>query len=226
MTDVRTENEVKLYADSGPFVFSDDPGPALQRLRSVIAKEGFRCGGASVRKHTDTYYADPGDTFADRGIVLRFRDEGMTGYVTVKIPSIRNGMGLSRREVETRVINSPGFDRMKALEDHARNYLGTEDIDPVPRLIAEITRCEFTAESDVRRYTADFDSVVYVDPRTGARSAPVCELEFESLDEAIADDRMMKRLVYRLTEDYLFDEERMSKYVRGREWIRSLGHDR
>ncbi len=222
MTDVRTENEIKLYADSGPFVFSDDPGPALQRLRSVIAKEGFSCGDASMKKHTDTYYSDRGDTFEGRGIVLRFRDEGVTGYVTVKIPSIRSGMGLSRREVETRVINLPGFDRMRALEDHARNYLGTEDIDPVPRLIAEITRCEFAIGSDVRKYTADFDSVVYVDPVSGARSAPVCELEFESLDEAIEDDRMMKRLVYRLTEDYLFDEERMSKYVRGREWIESM----
>ncbi len=222
MTDVRTENEIKLYADSGPFVFSDDPGPAMQRLRSVISREGFSCGDASVKKHTDTYYTDPGDTFADRGIVLRFRDEGITGYVTVKMPSIRSGMGLSRREVETRVVNVPGFDKMKALEDHARNYLGTDTIDPMPKLAAEITRCEFVISSDVRKYTADYDSVVYVDPRTGARSAPVCELEFESLDEAIEDDRMMKRLVYRLTEDYLFDEERMSKYVRGREWIESM----
>lgn len=223
MTDVRTENEIKLYADSGPFVFEDDPAPAVARLRSVIEKEGLKCGEPAVRKHTDSYYTDVGDTFTKRGIVLRFRDMGIEGLVTVKVPSIRSGMGVSRREIETRVLNAPGFDRMKALEDHAKNYLGAEKVGPVPKVIDEVIRCEFRVESDVRKYTADFDRVVYVDPRTGARSMPSCELEFESLDEAIADDIMIKRLVFRLTEDYLFEEERTSKYERGLAWMESIG---
>ena len=146
------------------------------------------------------------------------------GAVILKLPGVTNGMGLSRRQVKTEVLNIPGMDRIKALQDHADRYLGHYDIDPIPKVRVDVSRIRCPVRSEAMGYTMDFDRVVFRDPATGKRSVPVYELEFESMDRPIGDDRQMMRLVSTLVDDYLFSEEKVSKYVRGRAWVRSLAH--
>lgn len=222
MTDVRVENEVKLYSDGGPFSFDGDPSGAVSRLRALAAKAGVECGEHTFSRHVDDYYTDRDGTFERDGMILRFRDAGDRGYVTVKRPSVVDGMGLSRKEIETEVFLVPGFDRFAAVLDHSRRYLGTDRILPDPVVRDYIDRVEMPLRTEARRYTLDYDRIVYEDPSTGTRSVPVYELEIESLDDPIKDDVAMRRLISALTDDCFFREERVSKYRRGMAFVRSL----
>ena len=224
MTDIRTENEIKLYSDGGIFAFSEDPADAMRMIGAVLSKTGFRCGEREDILYIDDYYTDVGDTFDSKHVSLRYRDSGMMGAVILKLPGVTNGMGLSRRQVKTEVLNIPGMDRIKALQDHADRYLGHYDIDPIPKVRVDVSRIRCPVRSEAMGYTMDFDRVVFRDPASGKRSVPVYELEFESMDRPIGDDRQMMRLVSTLVDDYLFSEEKVSKYVRGRAWVRSLAH--
>lgn len=224
MTDIRTENEIKLYSDGGVFASSADFRDAMGIVETVLSKVGIRYGDIESIHYVDDYYIDVDDTFDSKQVSLRYRDLGLMGAVILKMPGVSNGMGLSRRQVKTEVLNMPGLDRMKALQDHADRYLGHYEIDSVPKVRADVQRLRRPVRSDTMGYTMDFDKVVYRDPVTGKRSVPVYELEFESMDMPIRDDRQMMRLISLLTDDYLFSEEKISKYVRGRAWVRSLAH--
>ena len=35
MTDIRTENEIKLYSDGGIFAFSEDPADAMRMIGEI-----------------------------------------------------------------------------------------------------------------------------------------------------------------------------------------------
>lgn len=224
MTGIRTENEIKLYSDGGIFSYSSDPADALRTVSSVLAKSGVRCGEWEHIRYTDDYYTDTEDTFDSKHVSLRYRDSGMMGAVILKLPGVTTGMGLSRREVRTEVLNIPGMDRMKALQDHADRYLGHYTVDPVPKVRAEVSRSRCPIRSETMGYTVNFDRVVYSDPVSGKRSVPVYELEFESAGGPIRDDRQMMKLVSVFADSYLFTEEKVSKYVRGRAWVKSLGN--
>lgn len=223
MTDIRVENEIKLYAENGPFeydgIMSERP---MALLQSALTSAGIEYGDYKVRKFTDEYFTDTGDTFDAQGIILRFRDEGPSGKVTIKKPYVRNGLGLSRREIETEIFKNSQFDKYSAVKDHAQHYLARTDIAPVPKVIDNVIRCECYITSDIRRYKMSFDRVVYTDPASGKKTVPSYEIEIESLDQAIKDDPNMIRLIDIISDRYLFEEVRVSKYARGRAWIKSL----
>lgn len=220
MTEARTENEIKLTGSGGPLAFDpQDPQSAERRAVAEldvlkIAHEPFK-----VRRFVDEYYTDPGDTFDEQKIFLRYRDEGATGYVTIKKPSVHNGLGLSRREIETEVHPGYGFDKFATLQDQAQHYLARTDLAKVPKLKVDTVRCEARIQTAVRRYTFDLDRYVYVDPATGRAGEPHYEVEIESLDTAIEGDSQILRLADILSEKYLFAEVRESKYARGRVWL-------
>ncbi|MDD2626746.1 MAG: CYTH domain-containing protein [Candidatus Methanomethylophilus sp.] len=220
MPEIRTENEIKLLGTGGLFAYDGtDPAAGVARLEKEldalkIVREPFR-----VHRFTDDYYTDTGDTFDAQQILLRFRDEGQTGYVTVKKPSVRNGMGLSRREIETEVYKNEGFDRMTVVRDHAQHYLGRTDIGKVPKLSLATVRAEASIYTDAGRYSFCFDRYTYKDPATGRESESYYEFEIETLDRAIADDPQISRLVAVLEDKYVFREVRDSKYARGRIWL-------
>jgi len=220
MTEARTENEIKLSGSCGPLAFDpQNPRSAEQRAETEmdvlkIVHESFR-----VRRFVDEYYTDPGDTFDDQKILLRYRDEGPTGYVTIKKPSVHNGLGLSRREIETEVHPGYGFDKFATLQDQAQHYLARTDIARVPKLKVDTVRCEARIQTAVRHYTFDLDRFIYEDPANGRRGEPHYEIEIESLDAAIESDSQILRLADVFIEKYLFAEVRESKYARGRVWL-------
>ena len=223
MPEIRTENEVKLYSSGGPFAYSgDDPSEKMILLEEVLRGEGFECLPHTVSKHVDYYYTDVNGGFDSRKIILRYRDMGDRAFLTVKLPSVVNGMGLSRREIEGEVINDSRFDRWKSVQEYAREFCGPAEIRRTPSLIVDVTRGRCIARSEVRQYNFTFDRMVYTDPDSGRRSVPCYEIEIESLDSAIGEDRQLRRVISIMTGRYLFEEERISKYERGRAFLRSL----
>ncbi len=223
MPDVRLENEIKMYSAGGPFAYDgDDPGPMTCALVEVIESEGFAAADIVTRRHTDFYYTDTKGEFDRDGILLRYRDTGASAFLTMKIPTVKNGMGLTRREIEGEILNDTRFDRWKPVQDYAAEVYGPVEIDRTPRLRTDVDRGRCQIRSKVRTYTFTFDRMVYTDPVSGRRSLPCYELEFETLDEAIGDDPQMTRLLALLTDRYLFEEERISKYARGMAFVRSL----
>ena len=223
MPEVRVENEVKMYSPGGPFSYEgDDPIPSMNMLLRVCEAEGFSHPEPTRRKHTDYYYTDSEGNFEKDEILLRYRDCGCKAFLTVKLPTIRNGLGLSRREIEGEILNDSRFDRWKSVQGYADEVYGSVRIDRVPSLIVEVVRGKCLIKSRVHTYNFSFDRMVYTDPVSGRRSLPCYELEFEMFDEAIADDPQMTRLVSALADTYLFHEERISKYARGMAFVRNL----
>ncbi len=223
MPDVRLENEIKMYSAGGPFAYDgDDPGPMTRALVDVIRSEGFAASEVECRRHTDFYYSDTKGVFDRDNILLRYRDTGTSALLTLKAPTTLNGMGLSRREIEGEILNDTRFDRWKPVQDYASEVYGPVEIEKTPRLRTDVTRGRCRIRSKVRSYTFTFDRMVYTDPVSGRRSVPCYELEFESLDEAIGEDPMMTRLLALLSDKYMYEEERISKYARGMAFVRSL----
>lgn len=222
MAEVRVENEIKMYSPGGAFSFDgNDPSAQMDRFVSLFTQEGFRCGKAEASEHTDYYYTDIEGMFDSLKILLRYRDLGSKALVTMKMPTVRNGAGLSRREIEGEVFNDSRFDRWKSVQDYANEVYGPVEIGRTPRLVAGVVRGRCPISSNRMEYTFTFDRIVYRDPGSGVRSRPCYELEFESLDKAI-DDPAMDRLVDLLSDKYLFEEERISKYERGLAFLRQL----
>ena len=223
MPEVRVEDEVKMYSPGGPFSYEgDDPIPSMNMLLRVCEAEGFSHPEPTRRKHTDYYYTDSEGNFEKDEILLRYRDCGCKAFLTVKLPTIRNGLGLSRREIEGEILNDSRFDRWKSVQGYADEVYGSVRIDRVPSLIVEVVRGKCLIKSRVHTYNFSFDRMVYTDPVSGRRSLPCYELEFEMFDEAIGDDPQMTRLISALEDTYLFQEERVSKYARGRAFVKSL----
>ena len=223
MPEVRVENEGKMYSPGGPFSYEgDDPIPSMNMLLRVCEAEGFSHPEPTRRKHTDYYYTDSEGNFEKDEILLRYRDCGCKAFLTVKLPTIRNGLGLSRREIEGEILNDSRFDRWKSVQGYADEVYGSVRIDRVPSLIVEVVRGKCLIKSRVHTYNFSFDRMVYTDPVSGRRSLPCYELEFEMFDEAIGDDPQMTRLISALEDTYLFQEERVSKYARGRAFVKSL----
>ncbi len=183
---------------------------------------GFQCREPVTRKHTDYYYTDTEGLFDREEVLLRFRDEGTNAFITMKMPSLRNGLGLSRREIEDGFFNDSRFDRWKAVQEYAREHYRDVEIRREPRLKVEVIRCGCRIASAKNFYEFSFDKLVYVDPSTGTRSVPCYELEFELLNEAIRDDLQMAKVLSVLTGKYLFEEETVSKYARGMAFLGSI----
>lgn len=172
----------------------------------------------------DDYYTDSKDILGERNIIVRYRvRDGWKHTITIKQPYIRTGMGLSRREIDTDLFIHEGFDRMAAIRDICRTHLGIEDIHQIPIVSDELLRIRMDIRSDVRPYSLSFDRIVYSDPLTMKYTVPGYELEIESMDAPINDDRSMVRLLSYLNETGSFREERISKYARGKAWVQSLG---
>lgn len=223
MPEVRVENEIKMYSPGGAFSYEgDDPLPSMDMLLRLCEAEGFSHPAPEKRKHTDYYYSDSEGNFDREQILLRYRDCGCKAFLTVKLPTIRNGMGLSRREIEGEILNDSRFDRWKSVQGYADETYGSVQIDKTPRLIVDVVRGKCMIRSKVHTYNFSFDRMVYTDPVSGRRSQPCYELEFEMFDEAIGNDPQMARLVSALSDTYLFQEERVSKYARGMAFVRSL----
>ena len=223
MPEVRIENEIKMYSPGGVFSYDgDDPVPSMNMLLRICEAEGFTHPDPVGRKHTDFYYSDTAGNFDKDNILLRYRDCGCKAFLTVKLPTIRNGLGLSRREIEGEILNDSRFDRWKSVQGYANEVYGPVEIDKIPRLKVEVVRGKCLIRSRVHAYDFSFDRMVYTDPKTGRRSLPCYELEFELIDKAIADDPQMTRLVSVLEDTYLFHEERISKYARGMAFVRNL----
>lgn len=225
MLDVRVENEIKMYGSAGPFAYEGgDPSAKLSVFRSVFEEAGFSVSDTVCSVHTDYYYTDTEGKFDAENVLLRYRDLGAHALLTIKLPSIRNGLGLSRREIEGDILNDSRFDRWKSVRDYAREFYGPVEIGRQPRLKVDVVRGGCRIRSDVRGYTFTFDKIVYTDPATGKRSKPCYELEFESLDEAIVEDKKMQLLLNILSDKYAFEEERVSKYARGIAFLKSLAY--
>ena len=223
MPEVRLENEIKMYSSGGPFAYEgDDPGPMTRALVTVIESEGFATSEIQCRRHTDFYYTDTKGDFDRDGILLRYRDTGASAFLTMKLPTVKNGMGLTRREIEGEILNDTRFERWKPVQHYASEVYGPVEIDRVPRLRIDVTRGRCQIRSKIRAYTFTSDRMVYTDPVSGRKSMPCYELEFETLDEAIGDDPQMTRLLALLSGKYLYEEERISKYARGMAFVRSL----
>lgn len=223
MQGVRVENEIKMYASGGPFAYDgNDPSVAFSHLLTVCSEAGFRCEEPKVLGHTDYYYGDRDGIFDRDGILLRYRDMGSKAFLTMKMPNIVSGMGLSRREIEGEIINDSRFDRWNSVQGYCNEVYGRVEIARTPKLVAEVIRAESRIRSKSKFYSFTFDKLVYIDPVSGRRSVPCYELEFEMLDQAIQDDTQMSRLISILEERYLFEEERISKYARGMAFVRSL----
>ncbi len=223
MPDVRLENEIKMYSSGGPFAYDgDDALPMTLALVRVIESEGFSVSDVQTRRHTDFYYTDVKGEFDRDGILLRYRDTGASAFLTMKIPTTKNGMGLTRREIEGEILNDTRFDRWKPVQDYAAEVYGPVEIDRAPRLRTDVNRGRCQIRSRIRVYTFTFDRMVYTDPVSGRKSMPCYELEFETLDEAIGEDPQMSRLLALLADRYLYEEERISKYARGMAFVRSL----
>ncbi|MCQ2079539.1 MAG: CYTH domain-containing protein [archaeon] len=223
MAGQRIENEIKLFSLDGPFAYDgDDPASRFQFLCSILATEGFTLRAQSQERFTDLYYTDTEGVFDRDRMLLRFRTLGDRAYVTMKMPTLGEGMGLSRREIEEERFNDSRFDKWKVVQDFAREVYGPVTIRDTPCLRDDIIRCSVRMSSKVRSYSFTFDKVVYTDPGSGVRSLPCYELEIECLDQSIQDDRSIMSVVRTLTEDYGFEEERVSKYARGMAYVRSL----
>ena len=224
MPDVRIENEIKMYSPGGPFSYEgDDPSERMDAFVYVFMEAGFSCTPPKISKHTDYYYTDTAGEFDARRTILRYRDLGGKAFLTIKMPSMEDGLGLSRREIEGEVLNDSRFDRWKSVQDYATEYCGPVDIGRTPSLITEVTRGRCQITSKVMTYTFTFDKMVYHDPVSGRKSKACYELEFETLDKAIEDDPAIERLVALLSDRYMFEEEQISKYERGRAFLRSIG---
>lgn len=223
MPDVRVENEIKMYSGECPFAYEgDDPAYKMHALLSICESEGFTWNGLESRHHIDFYYTDTLGEFDKGNIIVRYRDTGDIAYLTLKLPTIKNGMGLSRREIEGEILNDSRFDRWASVQNYVTEVYGNADIDKVPRLKADIVRGRCILKSKMHSYTFNFDKVVYTDPATGRNSRPFYELEFEVLDKAISEDPQMIRLIALLEDRYLFEQERVSKYARGMAFVRKL----
>ena len=224
MTTIRVENEIKLLADRGPFSFEgNDASKAVAFLRLALQQVGMTFSDPVMVGIHDDYYVDKGDTFTKRGVILRYRiRDGKDHSITCKQPYFSDGAGMCRREFETDLFITDSFDRMTALEDQAEHYLGTSGILPLPKLSADILRVHMDIRSDVRKYNLNFDRIVYFDPSSGRYTVPDYELELESLNHAIKDDNAVKRFVSNLTGSSMFREEKISKYARGCEWLKTL----
>ena len=225
MTDIRIENEVKLISAGGPFAFTaEDSAKAVSYMRGMVAGAGITAGEPRFHRITDDYYTDTKDYLKSQGITIRYRvRDGWKHTITFKQPYFQTGMGLSRREIETELFPTDTFDRMAAFYDHLDKYLGEDVVlDPIPKVSDDILRMRFDLSSEVRKYTLSFDKIVYRDQRSGKRTLPGYELEIESMDVPIAEDRSLKKLINMLTDTGLFREERVSKYARGRSWVDSL----
>ena len=223
MAEVRVENEIKLFSIGSVFAYEgDDAEQSMERLISVISKEDFTCGVPRYSKHTDHYFTDTGGVFDSLGIILRYRESGTRAVLTMKLPTVATGMGVSRREIEGEFFNDSRFDKWKLVQDYSSEVYGPAEICKTPVLIIEAVRGRCNVVSKVREYTFTFDKIVFRDPVTNIRSEPCYELELESLDKAIVDDPQMVRLVGRFTEKYLFDDVKVSKFDRGMAFLRSL----
>ena len=223
MSEVRVENEIKLISPGGPFAFDEnDSSEAVTFIRDLIARTGMTGSEPRFIRMKDEYFSDRKDSFRDMGIILRYRvKDGWKHTVTLKQPYIRNGMGLSRRETETTLPEIP-VSRFEAIEKLAGDYLEDPDVDPVPRLADDILRMRIDLRSDVRSYNLSFDRIVYYDPRSRKYTNPGYEMEIESLDQPIKDDRSIMRFVSLLIDSGNFREERISKYARGRKWTDTI----
>ncbi len=223
MAEVRVENEIKLFSTGSVFAYDgDDVAPSMERLISVISKDDFMCGLPKYSRHTDHYYTDTGGVFDSLGIILRYRESGTKAMLTMKLPTVSTGMGVSRREIEGEFFNDSRFDKWKLVQDYSNEVYGPAEICKTPVLIIEAIRGRCSVISKVREYTFTFDKIVFRDPVTNIRSMPCYELELESLDKAIVDDPQVVRLVSRFTDKYLFDEEKVSKFDRGMAFLSSL----
>jgi len=223
MPDVRIENEIKMYSPGGPFAYEgNDPSERMDAFLYVFREAGFSCTPPKVSRHTDYYYTDTAGEFDINRTILRYRDLGGKAFLTIKIPAMEHGLGLSRREIEGEVLNDSRFDRWKSVQDYATEHCGPVEIRKVPSLITEVTRGRCQITSEAMTYTFTFDRMIYHDPVSGRRSKACYELEFESLDKDIDDDPAINRLVMILSDRYMFEEEKISKYERGRAFLRSL----
>lgn len=222
MTEMRVENEVKLVSDGGPFEYDEDPEKPLSLLRHALDSVGMTHDDYRMVRYHDEYFDDATGTLTSRGVILRYRDKGDSAFVTIKQPYVKDGLGLSRRETETELFKVRNLNIIGAVRDHAERYLAVDGIMEVPVLIDDIQRCQFRISSDVRRYKFCFDRIIYRDPVTGICSDPSYELEIESLDQPIKDDRKMVALISELTDKYMFDEIKVSKFARGKAWLNSL----
>lgn len=223
MKEIRVENEIKMYSSGGPFSYEgSDPSVPMGELLALCSDAGFRHTVPSVLYYTDYYYHDSEGVFDREKILLRFRDMGDHAFLTMKMPTVANGMGLSRREIEGEIRNDSRFDRWRHVQDYAEEAYGPVEILKVPSLKEEVIRSECRISSGSNVYSFTFDKMVYIDPVSGRRSAPCYELEFEMIDKAIQDDPSMVRLLTVLRDLYMFEEERISKYARGMAFLRSL----
>ncbi len=223
MAEVRVENEIKLFSTGGLFAYDgDDAGHSMELLLSLISKEGFLCGMPTYSKHTDHYYTDTQGIFDTMGIVLRYRESGTKAILTMKLPTVSTGRGVSRREIEGEFFNDTRFDKWKLVQDYSSEVYGPADIRKVPVLVIEAVRGRCNVISNVREYTFTFDKIVFRDPDSDTKSEPCYELELESLDKAIVDDPQVVRLINKFVDKYLFDEEKVSKFDRGMAFLRSL----
>lgn len=223
MPDVRVENEIKMYSGDCPFAYEGtDPSYKMYALLAICESEGFLWNGMESRHHTDFYYTDIAGEFDRNSIVVRYRDTGSTATLTIKLPTIKNGMGLSRREIEGEILNDSRFDRWASVQNYVNEVYGKAEIDRVPRLKADIVRGRCVLKSKMHTYTFNFDKVVYTDPVSNRNSRPFYELEFEILDETITEDPQMIRLLALLEDTYLFEQEKVSKYTRGMAFISKL----
>lgn len=222
MAEVRVENEIKLFSAGGSFAYDgDDAGDSMERLVSVISKEGFSCGMPQYSKHTDYYYTDTKGVFDSLGIVLRYRESGTKAILTMKLPTVSTGMGVSRREIEGEYFNDTRFDKWKLVQEYSSQMYGPAEICRAPALIIESIRGRCNVISEIREYSFTFDKMVFCDPTREIRSEPCYELELESLDKAIVGDPGIVRLVDRFTDRYLFDEEKVSKFDRGMAFLKA-----
>ena len=223
MTELCIENEVKLISGGGPYAFdSDDAVKAVSSLRGFVEAAGMSCTEPQFIRLHDDYYSDAADTFRARGVIVRYRiKDGWKHTVVIKTPYIRTGLGLSRTEIETVLIGP----RPDAVEDQCARHLGENNIDPVPKVSDDILRMRMTVTSEVRSYSLNFDRIIYYDPASKKRTVPGYEIELESKDKPIRDDQAVSRLINLLSGTGYFQEQKISKYARGRAWVDSLAAD-
>lgn len=227
MVENRIENEIKLFNLGGPFAYEgNDPSDRFDSIVSILSSEGFSVQSQSFSVLKDLYFTDTEGRFDTDKILLRYREKGDRATVTMKMPYLKNGLGLSRRELEAERFNDSRFDKWKVVQDFVREVYGPVELKNNPVLQDEITRCSARITSKVRSYSFTFDKVVYIDPESGVRSMPCYELEIECLDQAIEEDRCIVSLIRTLTDTYGFEEERISKYARGMAFVRSLKRHR